>query len=87
LGLEIDSLIVEDNICDKYIVYLAFYQSLRILSVNNAFYFKMTNSIYSKNIFLTSNNINNTTHIDIRNITVDSKDIRYYDFVNVKPNE
>jgi len=87
LGLEIDTLIVKDNICDKSIVSLAFYQSLRILSVNNAFHFKMTNSIYSKNIFLSSNNIDNTTYVEIRNTTVDSKDIRYYDFVNVKTNE
>ena len=56
-----------------------------MLSVNNAFHFKITNSIYSKNIFLSSNNIDDTIYVEIRNTTVDSKDIKYYDFSNVKP--
>ena len=87
MGLEIDTLIFKDNICDKSIASLSLYKSLEILSVNNTFYFRMTNSIYSKNIYLTSNYVNNTAYIEIRNITVDSKDIKYYDFVKVKPNE
>jgi len=87
LGLEIDSLIVKDNVCDKSTFSLAFYSSFRILSVKNTFHFKISNSIYSKNVFLTSNYIDNTAYIEIRNTTVDSKDIKYYGFVNTNPTD
>lgn len=54
------------------------------MDAENAFHFAMNNSRFVDNVFLSSNRLNYTTYVEIKNITVSNKGIDYNKYVNVK---
>jgi len=62
---------------------LASFQDLRIIAVSNTFSFRISGSRYQKNIFLSSNDVDDVSYVNITDIVVDSDGVKYNELVNV----